>query len=55
MSLELWKGRDVQIPIAHVSDITIQEIKGVFLSKLRMESCESSFNDIDFIETVAIK
>ena len=52
---KLLEGRDIQIPTTPVFDITIQEIKGVFPRELRVESCESSVSDTDFVKTVAFK
>ena len=52
---KLLEGKDTQVPIAPISDITIQEIKGVFPKELREESYESSFSDTNFVKTVAYK
>ena len=45
----------MQVPTAPISDITIQEIKGVFPRELRVESCESSVSDTIFVKIVSFK
>ena len=52
---KLLEGRDIQIPIAPIFDITIQEIKGVFPRELRVESYETSVSDTNFVKTIAFK
>ena len=49
------EGRDIKAPSTLESNITIQEIKGVFPRELRVESSESSVSDTNFVKTVAFK
>ena len=52
---ELLEGKGVKAPRAPTSDITYEEIKGIFPRKLMVESCDASVDDGKFIKSMDSK
>ena len=55
MPPKLLEGRDVQVLVAPISDITSQEIQGIFPRELRVESSKSRVSDTNVFKTISFK